>query len=472
MSHLLSAEKVNLNINWLPEEILLHIFKYFGLNDIYNIALTSKRFSRIVDENFNILAPKMHRISLNCWNEYSEWVGVRKYSNFIIDSTAIIRFKDIISTRSDQITKLSLHFHNDPFIEIEVVREILIGLKNLKELRVNLINVIANNQNSLASLPNLKNLESLDFYGSSKFFNIFTNFQFKILKLRLYDPKENSEIFKNFLKKQKKLEDLKFYGYILPSVTPRPLFDDTDLDKVNFRLKNFKISRNPSFFIQTESFNKFLSYHQESLTYLSISQSEVNLDIVKNFKNLKKLKINRSYIMVDHVNSHVENVIIKRSSNRFLRNLINLKMLITIESASYLNELNFEDLKNLESLDIYASHIPRLVIPSVKNLKISNATSFDVDAFPLFQSNIQNLSLRNCVNIRSLLDYLNQPDTRLKSLKIEDSQIESKYLSGIKRNRLKIEVLEIIRCQRIADFPLWSYCVCEGYLNQFGMEPY
>jgi hypothetical protein len=332
--------------------------------------------------------------------------------------------------------------------------------------------VKANNQNSLENLPNLKNLESLDFYGSPKFFNIFTNFQFKILKLRLYDPKDNSEIFKSFLKKQTKLTELKFYGYNLPSVSPRSLFDDSELDKVDFRLQSFKVSRYPSFFIEAESFNKFLSNHQESLTYLSISQSEVNLDIVKNFKNLKKLKINRSYIMMYQVNPHVENVIIKRSSNRFIRNLLNLKMLIMIESASYLNELNFEDSKSLESLDIYASHIPRLVIPSVKNLKITNASSFDVDAFPLFRSNIQNLSLRNCENIRSLLDYLNQPDTKLKSLKIEDSKIESKYFSGIKRNRSKIEALEIKRCQRIANFPLWSYCVCEGYFDQFGMEPF
>lgn len=462
-----------INFNCLPEDILLHIFKHLYLSDVLKIALTSRRFNSIVNQNFNVLAPSKHKIKLNCWNEYREWIGMRKYSSFVIDSTAIARFEQIISTKSHQITKLSLNFHNDPYIDMEVVRELLIECENIKELRLNLTNVIINNENSLENLPILKNLESLDFYGQTKYFNLFTNFQFKTLKLRFYDPKDCLEIYKNFLKKQNNLTELKIFGYNTPSTSPRSLFDDEKLEKVKFRLKKFKISRHPSFFVETESFHKFLLNHRESLTKFSISHSEVNLDTVQNFQKLKKLKVERSFVLMRYTNPNIEHVKVKKSSIGFVENLHNLKILTIMESVSFLNELNLTRFKKLETLDIYASHIPRLVIPSVKNLKLANAISFDANILPIFQNKIQNISLQNCENVRAILDFLNRPEMRLKTLIIEDSQIETKCLNAIKRNQTKIEVLEMKRCRRIANIPLWSYYLgADNYLDKLRMGEY
>lgn len=471
-----TEEEANLTLDCLPEEILLHTFKYLNLKDVLNIALTSKLFSRIINENFNILAPKKHRIAINYWNEYRDWIGSRKYSSYVIDSTAVLRFQQIVFIKSHQITKLSLNFHNDPYIDVETVRDILIACENVKEVRVNFTNLVVNNEKSFENLPNLKNLENLDFYGNSKFFKIFMNIQLKVLKLRFFDAKDSFEIFKNFLKKQTKLAELKLFGYNQPfATTQRSIFDDESLEKVGFRLSKFKISRHPSLLIKAENFNKFLLNHQDTLTQFSVTHSEVNMDLIQNFRNLKKLKVERSLLVMRNDNLHIENVMVKKSSIGFIEYLPNLKILKIMESVSFLSEVNFINFRNLESLDIYASHIPRLIIPSVKNLKIVNAMSFDIDAIPFFLNNIQNLSFRNCETVRALLDYLYRPQTLLKSLKIEDSKIEERCLNAIKKNRAKIGILDIKRCQRIANIPIWSYYLCdkvEEYLDQLRLGLY
>jgi hypothetical protein len=174
-------------------------------------------------------------------------------------------------------------------------------------------------------------------------------------------------------------------------------------------------------------------------------------------------------------NPHIENVLIKKSSIAFIECLPNLKSLKIMESVSFLSEVNFMSFRKLESLDIHATHIPRLIIPSVKNLSFVNAMSFDIDAIPFFLNNIQNLSFKNCENIRALLDYLYRPQTILKSLKIEDSKIEERCLNAIRRNHTKIQVLDIKRCRKVANIPIWSYYLCdkvEEYLDQLRLGHY
>lgn len=449
-----SSQSPNVSIEDLPEEINIEILKYLDFKDILNISLVSRTLAQLVNENFNILTPKRFRISLNCWNESRTWIGKRKYSNFLFDSIGAMRFLRDLNDISLQIQTLTFNFHNsiEPLVDLTDVRKILQRCKNLKTLVVNLSNVTADHDDSLLELPKLDNLELLDYYGNSRYFRIFMNCELKSLKLRFYDIKDNMDVFKKFLMSQKTLKELKVFGYNRPFSHPSSIFEDDQLENVPFRLKSFKISRHPQMIIASNSFQKFLDNHRDTMTYFSSSHSEISLEMFKNFRKLRDFKAERSMISATTENTTIENVIIKRSHIQFLSKLSHLKSLKIVESISFLKELNLGMLKHLESLDISSGHIPRLIIPSVKDLNITNAITYNIEAFPLFRNNVKNLSFKNCSFVGCLYDYLNQPDTRLRNFKIENCKVEGKCLTAIKRNRQKIENLQMKGCKRVEKF--------------------
>lgn len=434
-------------INFLPEEVIIEILKYLSFKDICNTALVSRYLSNIINTNFLMFSPKTLRICLNTWNKDRPWIGLRRYQNFTVDSTSIEKFKLALEPNCDLIQSLSLSFHYSPFGDIVEIRKILVKCPNVVELILHLAS-INDYDGPLEPLPRMKKLHKLDFFGYSKYFALFMNCDVQILKYRFFDIYDNMKMIKKHLRSTQTIKELKLFGYNEPYSVSCTIFDDDEISNVNFKLFKLKISRHPKHFLSTDYFRMFMRNFSACLVHVCISHTEIDIDYLRDLKALKSLEIHTSLVMASSMNYTIENVIVNRSQFTFLDKIANLKRLRLVSSTTYMRELNFRNLTTLQVLELSAFHIPRLSIPSVKKLTIMNASSFDIESFPIFENNIIDITFNNCDNYGVYFDCLNQPDTRLQNLCILNSKIQVSFLRTIRRNSAKIKNLVMKGCRK------------------------
>lgn len=238
--------KMETEISDLPEELLVKIFKYLQKSDLLSLTLQSKRFNRLICQEF------MNELNLyvSPLNIDTEWIGSRKYTSVDFNEKCsqgnILNFACILADFGVFITTLDM---SELTIEPSTFKLILSMCRNLKIVYLPELTNHALTNDSLKNWPRLDLIVLNCYARCGRALQLLRDSSTKTLS---FDKAKSIDSYGllDFLEFQKNVEFLDL------TCKKIDLFRSDSLNNVDFRLKTLKLGYVP---IQnTENFTKFM----------------------------------------------------------------------------------------------------------------------------------------------------------------------------------------------------------------------
>lgn len=204
------------------------------------------------------------------------------------------------------------------------------------------------------------------------------------------------------------------------------IFGDDTLEKVDFRVKKFKVLNFP---LGNMNFLHFLENFKDSIeTFEMDNRGSTDLFAFLQKTNCKHLIFTGNFFLTKRLAS-----VTKLTANflfaqtNWHQNFPNLEELILrTDSQDFAPFVNFDLLTKLEKLTIHSMHFlhnQEIAIPSVKYLKLKNVSSDSQYIFQLSTAKtLREIEVDNSVTLW-LVRYLNC-DVKLKKLKISNTNLK------------------------------------------------
>lgn len=451
----------------LPDEIAEEIIACLSFKDILELSVVSHRLKKFIAGSLEARKKLVFHFPASTSQVFDsiEWqvlAGQRNYSRVVFDGSLSAQVltkalmplkkfgkyvKEIKIKKYSTKTMMSRILHVCPKVESVSVEELE---KNWR---------LKNNQHPAAVFEGIKesfpHLNEIKLPANSSLLDLFLKCQVKHFEafdgMFSQTASTREATIKFFLNKQQKLESLNL------SLIGTSFFSDEPtgnaLNKVPFQLKKLNLQYTSLRTMQhIENFRIFVNCHRETLEYLKLSAGTFICDLASmfsDFQALKKITL-KDYVITDSVvMENIERMKAFRvdvsGNQKFNEKFPNLKIL---KLHRYLSPLIIKGIAKLEHLQILILRnciiSNTIKVLNVKSLILECCTFNSQSKLVAINRAISHLSLIGCVNADWITDFVNHPDTKLKTLSCCKMKLSTRCREAINKNAGKIKKVTMI----------------------------
>ena len=390
------------------DHILINIFKYLDLRELFRICNVNKKF-------YNIIMCKNTDSSLSLKKQ-------EKYDTEIYDNIELILTEpDEMPNNSDIILSIIKNNKHLKKISLVLCENLILARKIIK-------NVISEKVNKLyIPLAMLKNENDLDKFNES-----LTELTIKNMYFNEVGIEYNIVMVENLLKlknlKKLKLNNIKFIGAEFINLI------QSNLEYLDIReCMEFKIQDFAKYLIKDKSYLKTLKLDGENSNNMQL------LNILPNLDNLKELSISYCENLEDSFLDMISVI-----SNKFTK--LSLRKLRNITQNCFIKFFSFSNFENLEKLDFYDA--PKLNDKAIVNVSLMKKLKYlDISWCEGVLNETVKKIILNC-NFLSKI-YLQG----CKSL--DDNLFNDVFFlendSGLKEHLKRIYYIDLTKCDYVTD---------------------
>lgn len=363
-------------MNFLPEEILLDIFKNVSARDLICLSFVCKSFYETINKNQKLI--KKFQLCFRKLNGDEDSIGSRRYSQLRIGFFKATLHYAILDDVGEHLVKLSLTNCNQ---KLETIRRILLLTKNVREFTAERVRLTDVPNVLKKSLPVFNDINVTSIESDPRLFRIFNDSSIAELTLcqSLHDGFADFSDLTNVLKVQTRLRSMTMDGFHKTG-----FFSDDQLNKVKFRLESVAITN--SHFNRTVYLKTFLELHANTLKIFKIGSVELCdfSDVLNQSTRLERFSIYDVKLNYLEQLSTVEELTItgEKFDVKILMKLPSVKRLILkdVWSEKVLKIIS-EYLNELEAVTIYGGSMNGLKLPKVKRMSLISVDSIPNNFF-------------------------------------------------------------------------------------------
>lgn len=430
-------------MNFLPNEMLLEVFKHLSSSDLLALTYVCKNFNEIITKS-----PLVERFQLNFRkvNESDEEnVKNRNYKKLRVGFFKPNIHTIILNEIGANIVQLDFAFCK---LKLDVIRKILWACSNIKKLNF-LKAQLSDVPNEIKSqLPVLVGVDITMGCSDPRIFRVLKDCVVRRLMMdhKYQKATGNVDDFQIFLKRQEVLEELSMSDFFRTN-----LFNDNFLDHVPFKLKILRLTNVN--LAKTVHFKEFMERnHADSLEVLEIQKFEnCNFSsIISNSKFLEELKI-------DNIQSlTIEEIPRLKKLSLFGQLPLKLNQLIhkfpsLVEIEMHYCRLCYDEEEFMKAygrinvphgfitLKIIDTTISKLKTKTIKNLVLKNVKICE----DFFESNrlVEQLHIENCAfDAETIEKFLTE---HLESLTIVNEVVTQRIVNSIKDICTSLKILRL-----------------------------
>lgn len=423
-------------MQYLPEEVLVKIFKSLPQKDLLSASLVSKPFSELINryDLINTL-----NINSNCDESFQP---TRKYAKLKISVYKPAVHQTVLQNVGHCVESLKIAVRN---LSLKDIAAILAATPNVKNLEFNYVRLLDDNPpaEGAIALPILDNV-SLTFAESDPmiFFVLARCSMVKII-LRFFGdvPYSQFDHFVTMMNNQEKLTSFSVSGLYEANLFLIPMVNQ------KYRLKEFSIKNCD--IEEWEMLDIYLQDHAASLEFLSVHDLNWNpANIVSQCTSLKKFSCHQDETFeINAPLTSIEELSLKARRPAFLEKFPSVKKMNILQSSPETFRAISRSMTHLEELQVKFGGLVGLEAPTLKKLILQSLDS-DVDTDPSFfatHHNIEELIFFHTYNIND--DLLEAITKNLKSLKIlkiiGDNKMTARAFKIIAENCKQLKIFEM-----------------------------
>lgn len=426
----------HLKMQYLPEEVLVNVFKHLPQKDLLSTSLVCKSFSALID-SYDLI----ETLSFNSHCDES-FQPKRRYSKLKVAVYKSAIHQIVLDNVGHCIGSLKIAVRN---LSLKDIAAILRSTSNVKNLEFYYVRLLDDNPpaEGAINLPILDNV-SLTFAESDPMiFSILTRCSMVKIDLRFFGdvPYSQFDHFVTMMNNQEKLTSFSVSGVYEANLFLIPMVNQ------KYRLKEFSIKNCD--IEEWEFLDNYLRDHVDALELLSVHDLNwTSANIVSQCKNLKKFSCHQDEVL--EINAplfSIEELSLKARQPALLEKFPNVKKINILQSSPGTFQAMSRSMTQLEELQVKFGGLIGLEAPTLKKLVLQSLDS-DVDIDPNFfvtHHKIEELIFYHIFNIND--DLLEAIAINLKNLKvlkiIGDNKMTSRAFKIITDNCKQLKVFEM-----------------------------